>query len=88
MHRFFRTINKMFSLLSHTQSFFRFIRYCLTENGDQKLCSSPRIYIRDVAVFCYTKNMLLALSDHHTYLNADDASIFHQQKKVLEIEIC
>ena len=32
--------------------------------------------------------MSLALSDHHTYLNADDASIFHQQKKVLEIEIC
>ena len=31
--------------------------------------------------------MPLVLSDHHTYLNADDASIFHQQKKVIEIEI-
>ena len=76
----------MVSLLSHKKSYFRFIRHCLFGGRSYKLRSSPRIYIGTFVVFAIHNDIPQALSNTHTYLYANDTSIFCQHKDVTEIE--
>ena len=71
---------------SHLTELFGFLRQSIFGSRDHKVWSSSRIYIRTFIVLLYINDIPQALSNSHTYLCADDNSIFYQHKDVMEIE--
>ena len=84
MRRFFGSSNKIVSVLSHSHSFFLDNVFLELETIN---CGVPQGFILGLLLFLlYTNDIPQALPNCRTYLNADNISIFHKHKNVLEIE--
>ena len=77
---------KCFKSYTQSRAFFISLDNVFPETGTTH-CGVLQGSILGMLLFLlYTIDIPQALSNHHTYLNADDTSIFHQHRKVMEIE--
>ena len=86
MHRFFRSDNKMVSLLSENWAILVSLGTVFSEAGTIN-CGVPQgSILRPLFFLLYINDIPQALPNTHTYLYVDDTSVFCQHKDVTEIE--